>query len=387
MATPWDENPAVVLDNGSGVVKSGFAGDEAPRSVFPTVIGRARNAAPGAPPLVGDEALKSTERLTITYPLEHGIVHDWDDMERIWRQCYRDLGVDPANQALLATEAPMNPKANREKMLQVFFESMNVPAAHIQIQAVLALYSNGRTEGLVVDSGDGVSHIVPIYESRTIPSAIRRLDLAGRDLTEWMMELLNDETERPFTTSKDREIARSLKEEKDLCYVAQDFQEEMDKTEDAEACKGIAKEVTLPDGQKVTLARSRFCCPELLFQPAIADKTCQPIHMAVKSAVEECPIDIRRALLNNILLSGGSTMFPGMEQRMTKEVRALVPQRSQDDVRVIAPGERKYSIWMGGAILSSLTSFGQEWITRQEYDEVGPSIVHKRCDAFAYVEK
>merc|ERR1712134_1077 len=280
---------------------------------------------------VGDEAQSKRGILTLKYPVEHGIITNWDDMEKIWHHTmYNELRVAPEEQPVLLTEAPLNPKANREKMTQIMFETFNMPAMYVAIQAVLSLYASGRTTGIVMDSGDGVSHGVPVYEGYALPHAIVRLALA--------------------------------------------FEQEMST---AAASTSLEKSYELPDGQVITIGNERFRCPEALFQPSFLGMEACGIHETTYNSIMKCDVDIRKDLYANTVMSGGTTMYPGIADRMQKEITALAPSTMK--IKIIAPPERKYSVWICGSILASLSTFQQMWISTQEYDEAGPSIVHRKC--------
>lgn len=368
----------IVLDNGTGISKNGYAGEDQPRSVFPTLIGTPKYekgmidvGTYAREYYIGSEAMELKGLLKLDFPIEHGVVEDWTAMEKIWHYTFfTDLRVDPSEHPILLTEAPLNPRTNREKMAEIMFETFNVPAVYVALQAVLSLYASGRTTGCVIDIGDGVTHIVPIYEGFALNHAIQRIDLAGRDITNYLQRLLKQKGYN-FYTSAEKEIVRDIKEK--LCYVALDPEKEMMLSKKV---TGLDKKYMLPDGEMVELGIERFLAPECFFNPSVVGKELPPLDDAIIAAISECDVDLRRDLYSNIVLSGGSTMFPGFKERLSKEVKEQIPDSV--DVKIMAPPERMYSVWIGGSILSSLKTFSNMWVTRREYMELGPSVIH-RC--------
>ncbi|KAF5402587.1 Alpha-centractin [Paragonimus heterotremus] len=374
----FDSNsPAIVIDNGTGLLKAGYAGEMEPRAVVPMILGRPKHAnllveRNADQCFVGDMCGVNRGALTLSYPIVNGIVHSWDDLEIIWHHVFSaELRVLPENHPVLLTETPLNPRINREKMSEIMFENFHVPAMYVSIQAVLSLYATGRTTGLVLDCGEGVTNWVPVYDAYVIPNAICRRNLAGRDVTNYLKTLL---TERGyhFVTSCEHEVARDAKE--NLCYVSMDFEQELRRS-----YHDPTKEITyrLPDGHVIRIGSERFRAPELMFNPKLGGSECAGVHQSTFDVIAQCGVDLRKSFFSNIILTGGGTMFKNFPERIRKELINMVP--SGVNVKVLASPERKYSVWIGGAVLASLSSFNDMWVTREDYEEFGPGIIHQRC--------
>jgi centractin len=352
-------NVPLVIDNGSGTIRAGFAGSETPSAIFPSYVGRPKHVRVLAGALDGDVFIGSKAKelkglLKINYPLEHGVVTDWDDMERIWTHIYEvELKTLPEEHPILLTEPPLNPRQNRDAAAQILFEQFNVPAVYLSIQAVLSLYASGRTTGVVLDSGDGVTHAVPVYEGFAIPSSIRRIDVAGRDITE-NMQLLLRKNGHVFHTSAEKEIVKTMKEK--ASYVALDPRKE-EKDWQQGIWKADKKEVEyqLPDGKKIKIGAERFRAPEILFEPELIGLEYQGVHQMLNDAIQKTDMDLRKNLFANIVLSGGTTLTKGFGDRLLQELQRLAMKDMR--IKIFAPPERIYSAWIGGSILAGLSTF------------------------------
>ena len=383
----YDQLPHIIIDNGTGYCKAGLSTDDGPRTVFPSCVGYPKYQ--GAlynknyhDFFVGHDAINKKAVLKLNYPMEHGVVNNWDDMEKIWGHIFtNELRVAPEEHNVLITDAPCNPKENREKMAQIMFETFNVPGLYISIQAVLSLYSAGKYTGLVLDSGDGVTHAVPIFEGYCLPHAILRLDIAGRDLTEYMVNLLS-ETGNRFYTTAEKEIVKDIKEKS--IYIPLNFEEEKERVE--------SFSYELPDGNHVIVRDQRIRCPEVLFKPSMLGKEGLGIHDLCDLAVQKCDIDLRKELYYNILLSGGNAMIKGLSERLTAELKEkrgklltnirVLPKQNEDDENkenLIKKYDIKFAVWDGGKVASNLSDFKSQWITKEEHEEYGATILHRKC--------
>jgi len=267
---------------------------------------------------------------------------------------------------VLLTEAPLNPRQNRDTAAQILFETFNVPALYTSIQAVLSLYASGRTTGIVLDAGDGVSHAVPVYEGFAIPSSIRRIDVAGRDVTEHLQTLLRKQGS-VFHTSAEKEIVKNIKEK--TTYIALDPKKEEKDWLTASTRGGESKvvEYALPDGQKLKIGSERFRAAEILFDPEIIGLEWPGLHQIVVDAINRTDMDLRKSLFGNIVLSGGSTMIKGFGDRLLHEVQRLAVKDMR--IKIFAPPERLYSTWIGGSILAGLSTFRKMYVSIDDWHE------------------
>jgi actin-related protein 2 len=291
------------------------------------------------------------------------------------------LDIDPPNCKLLLTEPPMNPMKNREKMIEVMFETYKFHGLYIAIQAVLTLYAQGILTGVVIDSGDGVTHICPVYDGFALPHLTRRLDIAGRDITRYLIKLLLLRG-YAFNHSADFETVRQIKEK--LCYVGYDIQQEQKLALETTV---LVEQYTLPDGRVIRVGGERFEAPEALFQPHLINVESVGIAELLFNTIQAADIDTRSDLYQHIVLSGGTTMYPGLPSRLEREIKQLYLERvlkgdteklAKFKIRIEDPPRRKHMVFLGGAVLAEIMKDRNEfWMTRAEYEEKGLKVMEK----------
>ncbi|GLD65998.1 uncharacterized protein AKAME5_001743000 [Lates japonicus] len=372
-----DFKTPIVLDTGSGLMKAGFADQDRPNIVFPTIIGMPKyeeimNGNLERETYIGHEAQHMRGVLALKHPIKNGTIRNWDEMEKIWHHTFQQLCVDPEDHPVLLTEAAMNPLENRQRMVEIMFECFNVPFTYVAMQAVLALYAAGRSTGVVFDSGDGVSHSVPVFEGYCLPHAVQRFPLAGADVTMQLKKLLQEQGVSMRTTAE-MEIVREMKEK--CCCVALNYEAEL--AQGGASCREM--HYTMPDGQIVTLSTERFRAPEIVFKPELIGQDHYGLHESIFKSILSSDIDLRRSFLGNIVLSGGNTLLPGLPERLQAEIKGLVPADMGECVHVTSPKDRDFSVWSGGAVLANLPTFSSAWIGQDEYEEYGPQIVFRKC--------
>eukprot|EP01038_Epipyxis_sp_PR26KG_P011319 gene11319-15182_t len=389
--------PCIVCDNGTGFVKVGYAGQNFPTSIFPSMVGRPILRAEESISetvelkdiMCGDEAAAVRQTLDIHYPVDNGMVKNWEDMEHLWNYTfYEKLQIRPSENKILLTEPPLNPKANRERMLEVMFEKYQFGAANMSIQAMLTLYAQGLLTGVVVDTGDGVTHIVPVYEGFVPGNLMRRLDVAGRHITQYLIKLLMLRG-YAFNRTADFDTVRQIKEK--LCYVSMDI---MDERKLAQETTCLMENYTLPDGKVIKLGRERFEAPEALFNPSLVDSEKSGMADMVFEMIQDAAIDTRASYYEHIVLSGGSSMYPGLPSRLKKDLtdRYLKDilkgdtekmKKSKIKIKIEDPPRRKHMVFLGGSVLADVMKDRSEfWISKQEYDEFGKEyVINKKSRA------
>ncbi|OHT16916.1 Actin-3 [Tritrichomonas foetus] len=385
------ETPKViVIDTGSGDSKVGFAGENAPLSVFPTITGRpkfifATNSDLSINDIfVGSDAQEQGGLLAITRPIEQGEIVNFDDLELIYNHIFEKvLSVDPSEYGVLVTDSPavntknhenseVNSNTSKNRLAQLMFEKFKVKNLFVASQPTMSLLSVGQKTGVVVDSGYNSTRVSAVIDGVLCKESSMTLNIGGLNLTKYLQKIL---AERCIDIS-DLEVVKDIKEK--AGYVANDFDAEITKSQTS---ADIDFSYTLPDGKVITLSNERFRCPELLFKPHFNGFSTDGIDQIIVDSISNCKLDqvdgqIENLYLN-IFLFGGSTLFKGLTERIEKSIRRLAPNGTI--VKASATPERRYSVWSGGSVFASMSSYEQTAISNKEYQEQGFDAVARNC--------
>eukprot|EP00294_Goniomonas_avonlea_P008699 CAMPEP_0114563342 /NCGR_PEP_ID=MMETSP0114-20121206/13053_1 /TAXON_ID=31324 /ORGANISM="Goniomonas sp, Strain m" /LENGTH=410 /DNA_ID=CAMNT_0001749171 /DNA_START=23 /DNA_END=1255 /DNA_ORIENTATION=- len=397
-------NPAVVIDNGTGYTKMGYAGNVEPSYIVPTVIATDDSVGKQTQKgkiddldfFIGDEAVANKAGYGVTYPVREGQVDNWDHMERFWQRCiFKYLRCEPEDHFFLLTEPPLNQPENREYTAEIMFETFNVAGLYIAVQAVLALAASWTSKkspdrsltGTVIDSGDGVTHVIPVAEGYVIGSSIKSMPIAGRCLSYFVQQLLRERGEA-IPSQDSLEVAKRIKEQ--YSYVCPDIVKEFRKYDQephrfVKNFEGIVAKTK--EKYNVDVGYERFLAPEIFFSPEMySSDFLTPLPQLIDETIQTCPIDTRRGLYRKIVLSGGSTMFKDFDRRLQKDVKKFTEARSKSseaisgsksqevDVSVLSFPMQRFAVWFGGSMLASTPEFRMVSHTKAQYEEHGPSI-------------
>ena len=368
-----------VIDNGSGYMKAGFSGEESPKIMFPTMVGKTKVEGiyvgdEKKESIIGSEAEKKFGILDISYPIQGGVVVNWDEMERIWANTfYTELKIAPEEHNLLLSESPFTSRKDREKTLEMMFETFNCASTYIVAQSVLAAYSVGKSTGISIDCGHTSLNFAPIYEGFLIRNSVHHIPIAGKDINDLMINLLMKNGQVIESKMQKQSI---IKAKELYCYFAQDFKnEEKEFDNNGEEIK----EWKLPEKRKIKIGKERFQSTEVLFNPKKFGYDYSNFQELFKKTVKSIDTDLREIMLANIIFNGGTTLIKGFKSRVNQEIEE-VGKDYEFKKKIHTYPEAQFMAWIGGSILSSLSNFENLWITKAEYKEEGKAtIVHKKC--------
>ncbi|OBZ82440.1 Actin-like protein 6A [Choanephora cucurbitarum] len=381
---------------------------------------------------IGDNKInKFRSQMEITHPLQDGLVNDWDAYEAIWHATFDDmLRIRPEEHPLLCTEPAWNTKENREKTIELAFEKFEFPAFYLVPDAVMTAFSVGRATALVLDSGAGVTSAVPVYDGFVLNRGVLHQPLAGNRLAEKIQEQLKAELnytitprfkiakKKPVELDQQPELElnaceglRESFEQDQILKIINEYKETVCQLSDVTYDEGLLSSrpkmlFEFPDGYQHQFGIERYRVSELLFQPNMnqqqkgeeeprqqqeeeeqdtnqekesEEKQLLGVHDLVYNSISACDIDLRPLLFNNVVVTGGNTLIQGFNERLNYELPLKAPASK---IKIHAAGnatERKSSSWLGGSIVASLGTFHQLWISRQEYEEHGVSVIHRKC--------
>lgn len=363
-----DYSVHIVIDNGSDSCKAGFNGENAPRVAVPSVVGKMKDKTLNliADPdknYIGREALYNASCLDLSSPFRNGLIHDFDKMEKIWANIFYDsLKVKPEAHNVFLTESLHSHNKEREKVAEIMFEKFSVFNIHIEPQSLMSLYSTTKTSGLIIDSGEANTHVVPIFDGYIIPQGIKTFPIAGKVLTESLLQNIKDQL-RQKNVANESMVCKKIKE-KYLELIADGNPEK--------------KQIELPDGSTIDIKDEIHNVPEAIFRPDLVGYDIPGLHHMVIESVRSTDVFLRKELLGNMVISGGNTLIKKFPERLKSELSAITKQEEINSFKITAQDERMYASWIGSSVVCSISTFQQMWISKNDYEEIGSQIIHRK---------
>ena len=356
---------SIIIDIGSGLMKIGFGGEDGPRNIFNSIVGIPKMAGlkvgmEQKERYVGDEAISNLEFMNFYPPIQRGEVVDWDQFETLMHYLlYNQIEVVPEEMSVLVTETPLSLKENRAKTAELLFEKFNVEKCHIANSSMLGLFAYGKTSGIVVDSGFNITSTVPIYEGFPLQYASLKINLGGEDLSLKLLDLIKNKVDNSFRLIKGRLLADDIKEQKGYISLNNEEEEQEEST------------YILPDGKELKLGNELFKANEILFNPGENNELISISRMVIDS-LGKCDDDVRNDINESICLIGGNTLMKNFPEKLRME---LSDNKDTGSFNLSFVPERQFSSWVGGSIMSSLDNFQYMWVTKEEFDEKGKTLV------------
>ena len=363
----------IIIDIGTSSIKAGLSGQEKPSLIFPNYFGEMKySKSVGSwkdddkKHIIGNDCNKYFGVVKLKYPLSHGIFNNSKDISSIFDYIYSNLDMsitEIKEHPVLIAEPLLNPQENRRNIAKVLFDTYKIEQIFFASQPILSLFSTSSTSGAVLESGDGVTQSCIIYEGYTIPGSFKRINLGGKEVTEYLQYLLNKKG-LELRNSDGFQITKKIKEE--LCEICSPENEN----------KLEPKNYTLPDDSILEIGDERRLAPEILFNPLIREYEYPGIQEILAESINKTNVDLKLQLYGSILLSGGNTNIKGMKERIYKEIKKLAPNKAK--IRLHTPSNPENCCWIGGNIISSLEISKEMWISVKEYMEKGENILHTR---------
>jgi actin len=371
-----DFSSHIVIDSGSSSCKAGYNGENAPRVVIPTVVGKPKCVnlieEPGRY-YIGRDAVNNSNYLKLEYPIKDGRITDFELMEKLWSHLfYNELKIRPEAYNVFLTESLFISNADREEIAEIMFEKFSVFNIHMEPQPVMSLYSTTKTSGVIVESGDSMTQIIPVYESYIVPQGVRTTNIAGAEMTKSLHSFIENKLKK-FNVGNPSYMTKKIKE-KFLELSLQPVDNFIEKYYNFSHQSENVDNFQLPDGNIIPIGDERYLAPEIIFNPVNDSK---PLQELLTDSIQSVDIHIRKDMINNIILGGGNTMIKNFPERLKSEFYKQNKNTDVNNIKINAQPERMYSAWIGASVVCSIGNFQNMWISKNDFEEIGHNIVHK----------